>query len=286
LLRAGAAAAPVEEPTEWADVPGAFGSASRMASIEIFGSVKKALVMDAGAGFSTCGTTGFDGTATDAGDMSTGAIDTGAKGPEGVVGVSIARGGAGAGVLTGEITGGTGICAMGGKLDATGILVVGVLWAAEAIGAPGCENATGRGGGTDGAACEAGDGLGCGAGGGTVAKALADFDSGPSLRVIPIPVRSVFRTCSRDTGFVRTRLAPRRNAFGTPALPSTMAMAMAALLSADARALLKTWVAVCALSQSTMSRSKRCVPSRFNVKGASLECSKLTSSSSRIWVMA
>src|SRR5262249_14908955 len=75
------------------------------------------------------------------------------------------------------------------------------------------------------------------AGAATAAEALA---SGPSFRVIPIPVRSVLRTCSSETGLVSTRLAPRRNALGTPALPSTMAIAMEFLFWLDARALLKT----------------------------------------------
>lgn len=184
--------------------------------------------------------------------------------------------------MLGETTGGTGMCAMDAADGADEIVAV-----------AGCENVVvGAGCVVAGAECGVGSGTetvvvtGAVTGVGTAADAAADFDSGPSLRVMPTPVRSVLRTCSRDTGFVRTRLAPRRNAFGTPALPSTIAMAIAVLLSADARALLNTCVAVWTLSQSTMSRSKRCVPNRFSVKGASLECSKLMSSSSRIWVMA
>ena len=99
---------------------------------------------------------------------------------------------------------------------------------------------------------------------------------------MPIPVRKVFLTCSRATGLVSTRLAPNRKALGTPALPSTMAIAMEALFRLEARALLKTWVAFCTLSQSTISRSKRCVASLFSENAGSLECSKLTSNSSRI----
>src|SRR5579883_285046 len=74
-------------------------------------------------------------------------------------------------------------------------------------------------------------------------KLAGVLGSGASLRVIPTPVRSVLRTCSSATGLVSTRLAPRRNAFGTPALPSTMAMAMEFLFRFEARALLKTCVA-------------------------------------------
>src|ERR1700751_6470596 len=94
---------------------------------------------------------------------------------------------------------------------------------------------------------------------GSVTAGTPGFTSCTSLRVIPIPVRSVLRACSSDTGFVSTRLAPSRNAFGTPALPSTMAIAIEVLFRFEARALLNTCVAVWALSQSTMSKSKRCV---------------------------
>jgi hypothetical protein len=51
-----------------------------------------------------------------------------------------------------------------------------------------------------------------------------------------------------------------------------MATAMAPLFRLDARALLKTWVALSALSQSTIRTSKCCPARRFRVTVGSLEC--------------
>src|SRR4029077_3086395 len=180
---------------------------------------------------------------------------------------------------------GAGVGATGAEAGATGVT------GASAAGT-GMARVVAVGAGTEVARAGIGGGGGAGTRGETGAAATGGtagtgaLTSGTSLRVMPMPVRRVLRACSRDTGLVRTRLAPKRNALGTPALPSTMAMAMEVLFKFEARALLKTWVAFCALSQSTRSRSKRWVDRRLRAKGGSLECSKLTSNSSSIWVTA
>jgi len=76
------------------------------------------------------------------------------------------------------------------------------------------------------------------------------------LRSSPRATRSVPLACSTLIGLVRTRFAPMRKAFATPAWPSTTATARADWLFGALRALLKSRVAFCSLSQSTTMASK------------------------------
>ena len=204
-----------------------------------------------------------------------------------------------AGVVACEVEDATGAVAVGagvaGTSGAVGIFTVctGVMGDGAAGGAVTTCGVTGVDAvlagtcGAGGFTCAAGTAVtdvavGCG----IVGADVGAFVSAPSFLVMPMPVRSVLRACSSDTGLVSTRLAPNRKALGTPALPSTMAMAIEFLLRLDARALLNTCVAFWALSQSTINTSKRCAGKRLRANGGSLECSNETSSSSRIWEIA
>ena len=82
------------------------------------------------------------------------------------------------------------------------------------------------------------------------------------LRNKPRATRKVPFACSTLIGLVRTRFAPIRKAFATPACPSTTATARADWLFGELRALLKSNVAFCSLSQSTTTASK-CSPINF-----------------------
>ena len=82
------------------------------------------------------------------------------------------------------------------------------------------------------------------------------------LRNNPRATRNVPFACSTLIGLVRTRFAPIRKAFATPACPSTTATASADWLFGELRALLKSNVAFCSLSQSTTTASK-CSPINF-----------------------
>ena len=82
------------------------------------------------------------------------------------------------------------------------------------------------------------------------------------LRKSPRATRSVPFACSTLIGLVRTRFAPIRNAFATPACPSTTATARDDWLAGVFRALLNNNVAFCSLSQSTTTASK-CSPINF-----------------------
>ena len=197
------------------------------------------------------------------------------------MGENVAFGTAGtAGTGAAVATGATGVKIAGGTAGRAGTVVAagaGATGLAETIAG---ETIAAGGAGTAGTAA------GCTTGASTGAAETGAFTSCVSFRAMPIPVRKVFLACSKDTGLVSTKLAPSRKALGTPALPSTIAIAMETLFRLDARALLNTCVAFCTLSQSTISRSKRCVASRLRENAGSLECSKLTSNSSRIWVTA
>jgi len=105
----------------------------------------------------------------------------------------------------------------------------------------------------------AGVGVACFAGAGVAA--VVDFVVS-FLRNSPRATRNVPFACSTLMGLVRTRLAPMRKAFATPACPSTTATARADWLFAVLRALLNSNVAFCSLSQSTTTASK-CSPINF-----------------------
>src|ERR1700722_2632673 len=99
-----------------------------------------------------------------------------------------------------------------------------------------------------------------GFGGGAVVVAAGLLPS--FLRRRPRATRSVPFACSTLMGLVRTRFAPIRNAFATPACPSTTATARADWLFGELRELLNSTVAFCSLSQSTTTASK-CSPINF-----------------------
>ena len=102
-------------------------------------------------------------------------------------------------------------------------------------------------------------GLGAGAevAGFTVAVAAGVADFAESfLRSSPRATRNVPLACSTLMGLVRTRFAPIRKAFATPACPSTTATANADWFNCELRALLNSRVAFCSLSQSTTTASK------------------------------
>jgi len=82
------------------------------------------------------------------------------------------------------------------------------------------------------------------------------------LRSSPRATRNVPFACSTLIGLVRTKFAPIRKAFATPACPSTTATASDELLLGELRALLNSNVAFCSLSQSTTTASK-CSPINF-----------------------
>jgi hypothetical protein len=88
-----------------------------------------------------------------------------------------------------------------------------------------------------------------------VAAGVAGFAES-FLRRSPRATRSVPLACSTLMGLVRTRFAPIRKAFATPACPSTTATASADWFDCELRALLNSSVAFCSLSQSTTTASK------------------------------
>ena len=104
---------------------------------------------------------------------------------------------------------------------------------------------------------------------------------GPSvpLRSKPRATRSVPFACSTLMGLVRTRFAPIRNAFATPACPSTTATASDDWLELELRALLNSSVAFCSLSQSTTTASKCCAMSFFTAANGSVQGSTVKSRS-------
>lgn len=144
---------------------------------------------------------------------------------------------AAAGICLSTLRMGTGVLVgMGGGVTAA----AGVIRGAAATGADG------RGGDICGGACTDG-----------AASAAAGF-AASALRSSPRATRNVPFDCSTLIGLVRTRFAPRRKAFATPACPSTTATDNALWFKLELRALLKSKVAFCSFSQSTTTASKRC----------------------------
>src|ERR1700688_509616 len=153
------------------------------------------------------------------------------------------------------------------------------LGAAAAIG--GCETAGGVS-----STCEIA--ASCG-GADTVAGGLevevADAGFVPSLlRNSPRATLKVPFACSTLMGLVRTKFAPIRKAFATPACPSTTATASADWLCAVLRALLNNNVAFCSLSQSTTTASKCSAISFLTAANGSVQGVTLKSSSLSTWV--
>ena len=99
------------------------------------------------------------------------------------------------------------------------------------------------------------------------------------LRSKPRATRSVPFACSTLMGLVRTRFAPIRNAFATPACPSTTATASDDWFELELRALLNSSVAFCSLSQSTTTASKCCAMSFFTAANGSVQDSTVKSRS-------
>src|SRR5215470_19654156 len=106
-------------------------------------------------------------------------------------------------------------------------------------GATGVADVVGLAGGAGGLGVE-----GCAVG----VAAVPAFGGSVPLRSRPRATRSVPFACSTLMGFVSTRLAPIRNAFATPACPSTTATASEDWFEAELRALLNNSVAFCSLS--------------------------------------
>src|SRR5271155_3127865 len=113
----------------------------------------------------------------------------------------------------------------------------------------------------------------------------AGFPASP-LRNNPRATRSVPFACSTLMGLVRTRFAPIRKAFATPACPSTTATARDDWLAGVFRALLNSKVAFCSLSQSTTTASK-CSPINFlTAPNGSVQGTTVKSNSLRTCVTA
>src|ERR1700688_834603 len=104
------------------------------------------------------------------------------------------------------------------------------------------------------------------------------------LRNSPRATRKVPFACSTLMGLVRTKFAPIRKAFATPACPSTTATASADWLCAVLRALLNNNVAFCSLSQSTTTASKCSAISFLTAANGSVQGVTLKSSSLSTWV--
>ena len=90
--------------------------------------------------------------------------------------------------------------------------------------------------------------------------------------------------CSTLMGLVRTRFAPIRKAFATPACPSTTATAKDDWLFGELRALLNNSVAFCSLSQSTTTASKCSAISFFTAANGSVQEATSKSNSLRTCV--
>ena len=113
---------------------------------------------------------------------------------------------------------------------------------------------------------------GAGVGGFGIAAVEAPVCFAPSfLRSSPRATRNVPFACSTLMGLVRTRFAPIRKAFATPACPSTTATASADWLFGELRALLKSSVAFCSLSQSTTTASKCSLVNFFTAAKGSVQ---------------
>lgn len=117
----------------------------------------------------------------------------------------------------------------------------------------------------------------------TPAAEVVDF-AVSLLRNSPRATRNVPFACSTLMGFVRTRFAPIRKAFATPACPSTTATARDDWLFGALRALLNSNVAFCSLSQSTTIASKRSPINFFTAAKGSVQGTTVKSSSLRTCV--
>jgi len=117
---------------------------------------------------------------------------------------------------------------------------------------------------------------------GAPTKLWADFGES-DFRSKPRATRIVPFDCSTLIGLVRTRLAPIRNAFATPAWPSTTAIESEVRLALEWRELLNSKVAFCSFSQSTTIASKCSAVSFFTAAKGSFEASISKSSSPMIW---
>src|SRR5882724_2468220 len=110
--------------------------------------------------------------------------------------------------------------------------------------------------------------------------------AGSSFRTRLTAVRIVVLAWSLATGLVRISSAPRRNAVGSPARPSTMAMGTGLVPSWERRQTSKIILAAGRFSQSTNTRSKLWELSFLAADGPSRGRSKVTDISSRTPVMA
>jgi hypothetical protein len=125
-------------------------------------------------------------------------------------------------------------------------------------------------------------GVGAVVGGLGVAVAAAPAGLALSFfRNSPRATRSVPFACSTLMGLVRTRFAPIRKAFATPACPSTTATAKADWLFGELRALLNSNVAFCSLSQSTTTASKCSLINFFTAANGSVQGTTSKSNSLR-----
>ena len=167
---------------------------------------------------------------------------------------------------------GSGIFAVGAGLTVLAVAAWTGLGAAGAAGFVTGAGIVGRG-----FAGVAAAGLGA-AGADAVGAAVAGFAGSP-LRSNPRATRSVPLACSTLIGLVSTRFAPMRNAFATPACPSTTATASDVWLDVELRALLNKSVAFCSLSQSTTMASKCSAINFLTAAKGSLQDSTENSSS-------
>jgi len=119
--------------------------------------------------------------------------------------------------------------------------------------------------------------------GSAAVTAAAGLAASP-LRRSPRATRNVPLACSTLMGLVRTRFAPMRKAFATPACPSTTATARADWLLGAFRALLNSSVAFCSLSQSTTTASKCSPISFFTAANGSVQAVTVKSNSLRTCV--
>ena len=123
-----------------------------------------------------------------------------------------------------------------------------------------------------------------GTAGGALAAGATFFAGSFPLRSSPRATRNVPLACSTLMGLVRTRLAPMRNAFATPAWPSTTATASDDWFELELRALLNRSVAFCSLSQSTTTASKCCAINFLTAANGSVQGSTVKSRSFRTCV--
>src|SRR6266404_2135585 len=110
--------------------------------------------------------------------------------------------------------------------------------------------------------------------------------AGSSFRTRLTAVRMVVLAWSLATGLVRISSAPRRNAVGSPARPSTMAMGTGLVPSWERRQTSKINLAAGRFSQSTNTRSKLWELSFLAADGPSRGRSQVTDISSSTAVMA